>query len=113
MKLLQKPKLLFAIIIFGALGIVGLAGGALGDAFGLGFLGAPIAALQLPAEPITSKPNIGSFHITNTMITTWATIVILVVLSFLATRKIKEVPSGFQNLFELKPFIELMGRSLS
>lgn len=114
MKLLQKPKLLFAIIIFGALGIVGLAGGALGDAFGLGFLGAPIAALQLPAEPITSKPNIGSFHITNTMITTWATIVILVVLSFLATRKIKEVPSGFQNLFELViDYFQKLGEGVS
>ena len=52
MKLLKKPKLLIAIIVFGSLFIVGLAGGGLGDAFGLGFLGAPLAALQLPAEPI-------------------------------------------------------------
>ena len=91
MKLLKKPKILLAIILFGTLGIVGLAGGALGDAFGLGFLGAPIAALQLPAEPITSKPNIGRFHITNTMITTWATIVILLVMSFFDTRKITKL----------------------
>lgn len=114
MKLLKKPKLLLAIIIFGALGIVGLAGGALGDAFGLGFLGAPIAALQLPAEPITSKPNIGSFHITNTMITTWATIVILLAMSFFATRKIKEVPSGFQNLFEVViDYFQKLGEGVS
>ena len=101
MKLLKKPKLLIAIIVFGSLFIVGLAGGGLGDAFGLGFLGAPLAALQLPAEPISSDPNIGGFHITNTMITTWITIGILLILGFVASRKIKEVPSGFQNIFEV------------
>ncbi|PZC47167.1 MAG: F-type H+-transporting ATPase subunit a [Chloroflexi bacterium] len=114
MKLLQKPKLLLAIIVFGALFVIGLAGGALGDAFGLGFLGAPIAALQLPAEPISSEPNIGGFHITNTMITTWASIVILMVLGFVATRKIKEVPTGFQNVFEvIIEYFQKLGEGIS
>ena len=114
MKVLQKPKLLFAIIVFGGLFIVGLAGGALGEAFGLGFLGAPIATLSVPAESISSEPNIGSFHITNTMITTWATIVILIVLSFFATRKIKEVPTGLQNIFEAAiEYFQKLGEGVS
>lgn len=114
MKVLQRPKLLFAIIVFGGLFIVGLAGGALGEAFGLGFLGAPIATLSVPAESISSEPNIGSFHITNTMITTWATIVILIVLSFFATRKIKEVPTGLQNIFEAAiEYFQKLGEGVS
>ena len=86
---------------FGALFIIGLAGGALGNEFGGGFLGAPIAHLQIAAENITSEANVGSFHITNTMVTTWAAIDIVLALGFVASRRAKLVPTGWQNAFEV------------
>ena len=39
--------------------------------------------------------------ITNTLLVGWITIIILTVLSIVATRKVTVVPSGLQNLFEL------------
>ena len=89
------------MLAFGALAIIGLAGGALGNEFGGGFLAAPIAHIQLPAENITSEPNVGGFHITNTMVTTWGAIVFVLVLGFFATRRVSLVPSGLQNMFEV------------
>ena len=44
---------------------------------------------------------IKNFPVTNTLLVSWITIIILTVLSFLATWKIKMVPSGLQNLFEV------------
>ncbi|MDD5702181.1 MAG: F0F1 ATP synthase subunit A [Dehalococcoidales bacterium] len=44
--------------------------------------------------------RVGGFPITNTMITAWITILILVVVSFLAFRKPKIVPSGLQKVME-------------
>jgi len=89
------------LLAFGALFIAGLAGGALGNEFGGGFLGAPIAHLQIPAENITSGPNIGDFHITNTMVTTWGAIVLVIILAFFATRRVTMIPTGLQNMFEV------------
>ncbi|MDD5415988.1 MAG: F0F1 ATP synthase subunit A [Candidatus Daviesbacteria bacterium] len=54
---------------------------------------------------IVLKPEIlGYFKnlpITNTLLVSWITMFILVVLSILATRKVQLVPSGLQNLFEM------------
>jgi len=57
---------------------------------------------KLPAIRIAPDTifNIGSFPVTNTLLCTWITIVILVVLFFLATRNQKLIPSGLQNLVE-------------
>jgi F-type H+-transporting ATPase subunit a len=99
-KLLRKPKALIVLVVFLAVFIIGLAGGALGDKFGGGFLGSPIAHLQLSAEKLSTEPLFLGFAITNTMIATWAAIVILGVLAFFATRRMTEVPQGLQNLFE-------------
>ena len=81
--------------------IIGLMGGALGNEFGGGFLGAPIAHLQIPAENISYGPNIGGFHITNTMVTTWGAIVVVLVLGYVASRRAAMVPRGLQTLFEV------------
>ena len=102
--LLRRPKLLVAIVALGVAVIVGLAGGALGNEFGGGFLGSPIANLQLAAEDVTPNELFLGWSITNTMLATWLTILVLAVLSFLATRRMKEVPTGLQNFFEA--FIE-------
>jgi F-type H+-transporting ATPase subunit a len=44
--------------------------------------------------------NVGSLPVTNTMITAWITIVILVVFTWLAFRKPKMVPAGVQKFME-------------
>ena len=99
-RLLKNPKALTALIVAGVVFIVSLAGGALGNAFGFGFLGSPLAHIQLPAEPVTAGPLFLDFRITNTMIATWFTILVLVAVSYFATRDLKEVPTGLQNFVE-------------
>ncbi len=44
--------------------------------------------------------KLGPIYITNTLITTWLTIVVLVGLFYLATRRMKLVPRGLQNMVE-------------
>ena len=99
-RLFSSPKALTAVVVAGIVLIVSLAGGALGNEFGGGFLGSPIAHIQLPAESITAKPLFLDFDITNTMIATWVSILVLVVIAFFATRRVNEVPRGLQNLLE-------------
>ena len=100
-KLYSNPKSLAILLVLVALFLVGLAGGALGDQFGGGFLGAPLAHIQLPAEPIGPDPIIGGFEIMNTMVATWAAIIVLALVSYLATRRIQEVPGRLQGLVEV------------
>ena len=45
--------------------------------------------------------SIGPVQITSTLTTMWAIILILTVLSILATRKLKDVPGPLQNLAEM------------
>ncbi|MBI2330388.1 F0F1 ATP synthase subunit A [Candidatus Daviesbacteria bacterium] len=54
---------------------------------------------------IVLKPEIlgyfKNFPITNTLLVSWITMFVLVIVSFLATRKVRLIPSGLQNLFEI------------
>ncbi|MCI0886572.1 MAG: F0F1 ATP synthase subunit A [Chloroflexi bacterium] len=102
--LLGNPKILAILIIAGIVFLISLAGGALGNAFGLGFLSSPIAAIQIPAEPFLPGELFPGFTVMNTMVTAWISIIILVIISYFATRRISEVPRGMQNLIEV--FIE-------
>ncbi len=45
--------------------------------------------------------HIGPLPITNTLITTWMVMAILIGLSFVATKKMSMIPSGIQNFFEM------------
>ncbi len=88
--------------------VISVLGGAIGNAFGLGFLGAPISHIQLPAEPIMPDPIvgvdnalIGDITITNTMVATWATIISLLIVSFMVSRKVSPVPGRLQGLIEM------------
>lgn len=62
----------------------------------------PLPSIVLPAEAIF---HIGPFPVTNTIIATLIADVILVLLALLATRRMKDVPSGLQNLLEW--FVEI------
>ena len=99
-RLLTNPKALAVVVFLAGLFVLGVIGGALGNEFGGGFLGSPIAHIQLPAENITAKPLIGDFYVTNTMVATWAAILVIALLSFLATRKVQEVPGRLQGMME-------------
>ena len=89
--------------------VISVLGGALGSSFGFGFLGAPIAAIQLPAEPVGPVINLGfhQYEIINTAVMFWIAGIILTLLAFFGTRKIrknaaeKDVPTGLQNFLEV------------
>src|SRR5581483_8263520 len=64
----------------------------------LGFLVAgPQPEISLKAESIFS---IGPWQVTNTVITAYIVTAILVIVSYLATRKASLIPSGFYNFVE-------------
>ena len=54
--------------------------------------------VQLPSEPIF---HIGGFNITNTVIASWVTILVLFLLFFSATRKMKIIPGRMQSFAEV------------
>ena len=57
-----------------------------------------LPAIEIPAEEVF---QVFGFPITNTLITSWLTMIVLIVVSYLGTRKMNLVPSGLQNVLEL------------
>jgi F-type H+-transporting ATPase subunit a len=96
------------IVLAGVFGL-SVVGGALGAPFGLGFLGSPIAAIQLPAEKVAPAIDFGLFkyEVMNTAIMSWFAGAILILVAYFGTRKIrsnspeKDVPTGLQNFLEV------------
>lgn len=97
-KLLRNRRVLLLLVL--GLTVLSIAGGAVGAAFGLGFLGSPLSHIQLSAEAITSELFLG-WKITNTMIAAWVSMLVLLAIAFFSTRRITEVPRGLQNLVEV------------
>lgn len=54
--------------------------------------------ISIAAEKIA---HIGSYAITNSVLLSWIVTIFLIVIASLATKKIKLIPSGIQNFFEL------------
>ncbi len=54
--------------------------------------------ISLAAEEVA---QVGKLRITNTLLASWVTMAVLIVVSFLATRRMSQVPRGLQNLVEL------------
>ena len=52
----------------------------------------------LYAEPIF---HIGKFNVTNSLISSWMAVIILAILFILIGKKIKKIPRGLQNIFEI------------
>lgn len=50
------------------------------------------------AEPIF---HVGSFTVTNALFTSWIVVLILVVFAVVIKKKIKKIPTGIQNIFEM------------
>jgi F-type H+-transporting ATPase subunit a len=55
--------------------------------------------ISMPAEPVFTIPGLG-FAVTNTLLATWLTMLLLIVGSIAVTRNLNMVPSGLQNLVE-------------
>jgi F-type H+-transporting ATPase subunit a len=82
--------------------VIGIISGALGQAlFGDTSLGQIIAIekphVQLPGEVLW---EVGGFPITNTLLTSWISMLVLVLLCWAITHKIKIIPSRMQSLLE-------------
>lgn len=70
-------------------------------AFTLVALGAVFFPISMPHFQLAPERPWHDLPITNTMIAAWLTIIVLGILSYLATRKMKLVPRGLQNIMEV------------
>jgi F-type H+-transporting ATPase subunit a len=96
------PVLIGIIVIVVVLGVVSLLGGALGQSLFKG--------LNLPDWISVDKPHVDlpastifhvlGFPVTNSLLATWLSMIVLLVLAYAVTRKIKLVPSRLQALVE-------------
>jgi F-type H+-transporting ATPase subunit a len=97
------PVLIVIIVLFVALLIIGFIAGPIGAKL-FGDIGLPAwitVAKPHPELPVETLFNENGFpQITNSFIATWLTIIVLVGLSFAATRKMKLVPKGVQSVME-------------
>jgi F-type H+-transporting ATPase subunit a len=64
---------------------------------GFVFLRGPTPAISIKAETIQT---FGPVDITNTMLTSWIVVIIMITVVYLGTRRRDLVPRGFQNMFE-------------
>ena len=96
------PILIIIAVVFLALFILGFLAGPIGQSM-IGDVGLP-DWMKVPApEPHLPAPEL--FHIfgipiTNTVIASWVTAVVLVVISYIVTRRMKIVPGRLQTIFE-------------
>ncbi len=58
----------------------------------------PVHEATLYAEPIY---HIGSFAITNALFTSWIAVFLIIIIAISLRRKLKEIPKGIQNFFEI------------
>jgi len=91
----------FTVVIISAL-VIGFIGGPLGKGI-IGDLGMPSwldvpqPKPELPAEVVF---NTGGFPVTNSIIGSWITMLVLVVVCYLVTRRIKLIPGRLQGILE-------------
>ena len=86
-------------VVFLALTVISFIGGSVG-ALITGGEPLSIFAVQPPHPQLAAEHPFPNLPITNTMITAWISILVLFGLFFAATRKMKLVPRGVQNLVE-------------
>jgi len=94
-------SLIFFFIPVLILFVIGFVFGPLGKSFfgtkPPSFFLVPEPHVELPAEPVA---HIGHFSVTNTLIASWFTIIVLVVLSLILTRKMQLIPGKRQAMAE-------------
>ena len=95
------PIIIIIAIVVLALVVVGFLSGSLGQKM----LGIDMPDWLVPEtpEPHLAAPvlfHIGPLGITNTILATWLTVIVLVLISWLVTRRMQLVPRRFQTAFE-------------
>jgi len=94
--------IIFSLVIILVLFAIGFIFGPLGSSFfGIqvpSILALPTPKVELPAPVLF---NVAGVPITNTLLASWLSIVVLVVLFYVCTRKMKLVPGKLQNLAEM------------
>ena len=99
--MLLRPKFIIIFSSISAILAISVLGGALGASFGFGFLGGPMPFISIAAETVYSISTPFSYNLKNSTVMLWIAMLVLIFLSWRATRNIKDVPSGLQNVFEL------------
>jgi F-type H+-transporting ATPase subunit a len=94
--------IVFSLVIILVLFAVGFVFGPLGASFfGIevpSFMAVPKPHIALPSERLF---EVAGFPITNTLIAAWLSIIVLAVLFYVCTRKMKLIPGKLQNLAEM------------
>ena len=95
------PLFVGILLVFILLTVISFISGAIGENM-FGDMGLPFGlekpAPSLPAEEVFT---IFGFHVTNSIIGAWITIIFLVGFSYVITRRMKIVPGRLQSIFEL------------
>ncbi|MCX6013239.1 MAG: F0F1 ATP synthase subunit A [Chloroflexi bacterium] len=99
---LPFPVLLGILLLVFGLFILGLISGTIGSSLFPNLnipdqFKPPLLKLSLPAEVVF---NIGPIPITNSIIGSWITVIVLVLISFIVKRRMKKVPGRLQGIFE-------------
>ena len=99
---LSLPVLIGIVVIVLGLFVVGFISGPIGEKLFPGlelpsWLNVPRPDPKLPAEVVF---HLFGFPITNSIIATWLTMIILVGVSFAVSRRMKLIPRGLQNVVE-------------
>lgn len=85
--------------------IVALAGGAIGRGMNISLLPQVLEVPSLNIESFFRGETIfareSAFPITNTLIASWVTIIVVTLIAFLATRKMKIIPGRLQSIVEM------------
>jgi F-type H+-transporting ATPase subunit a len=94
--------IVFSLVIILALFVVGLVFGPLGASlFGTEvppIMNVPKPHVALPSEALF---EVAGFSITNTLIASWLTVIVLAIIFYVCTRKMKLIPGRLQNLAEM------------
>jgi len=94
--------IVFSLVIILALFVVGFVFGPLGASFfGIkvpSFMNVSRPHVELPSEGLF---EVAGFSITNTLIASWLSIIVLMVIFYICTRKMKLIPGRLQNLAEM------------
>ncbi len=97
----STPVAIILAVVLLAVVVVGLLAGPIGKAFGVSglpeWMSLQTPAPSLPAEGVFS---VGGFEITNTILATWITMLVLILLFVIYRKKLSLIPGRFQTMME-------------
>ena len=96
--MLSSPKGIVIAVVVLAVAVISVLGGALGAGFGFGFIGGTVPVIQIPSELVAT---IGGYQLVNTVLMFGLAIIVLLIITWLATRSVRQVPGRWQALMEI------------